>query len=169
MCSGSSRPVPWGVITASPSHYLEPGSVPTGFVVKDPSHMKTEEVNRLWNHWERRSAAKHKLVVFIKAKDSDIRSNLRNEERKRKSKKQRVSLPDTDDEDQGQPVPLNGSDFTGRRSQLAAHSNTTTPDDVATKDHYTFMESLTKNENYLELVDAIRDLAILSKQTVGVT
>lgn len=161
--------MPWGVITTSPSKYLEPGSVPTGFVVKDPSHMKTEDVNRLWNHWERRSAAKHKLVVFTKAKDSDIRSNLRNEERKKKSKKQRVSLPDTDNEDQGRPVPSNGSDFTERGSQPAAHSNLTTPDDVATKDRYTFLESLSKNENYLELVDAIRDLAILAKQKVGVT
>ncbi|KAG2068005.1 hypothetical protein BDR04DRAFT_1120050 [Suillus decipiens] len=68
-----SRPIPWGVITASTSNYLEPGSVLTGLVVKDPSHMKTEKV-----------------------------------------------------QDEG--------------------------------------KTLSKNENYLELVDAIRDLAILAKQ-----
>lgn len=45
VCSGGSRPVPWGVITTSPSNYLERGSVPPAFVVKDPSHMKTDEVN----------------------------------------------------------------------------------------------------------------------------
>ncbi|KAG2067682.1 hypothetical protein BDR04DRAFT_1120324 [Suillus decipiens] len=52
ICTGSSRPIPWGVITASTSNYLEPGSVPTEFVVKDPSHVKTEEANHLWMHWE---------------------------------------------------------------------------------------------------------------------
>jgi hypothetical protein len=68
--------LPWGVITTSLSNYLEPSSVPTRFMVKDPSHMKTEEVNRLWNHWKQCSAIKHMLVVFIKAKDSDMCSNL---------------------------------------------------------------------------------------------
>ncbi|KAG1786233.1 uncharacterized protein HD556DRAFT_1313675 [Suillus plorans] len=154
VCTGGSRPVPWGVITASPSNYLEPGSVPTGFVVKDPSHMKTEEVNRLWMHWERRSATNQKLVVFIKAKDADIRVTG-------KSKTKVVSTLDLDEEDQGQPAPF-ASHFTERTTQPAAHE--TTPDDVAINDRYTFLETLSKNENYLELVDATRDLAILAKQ-----
>ncbi|KAG2073656.1 hypothetical protein BDR04DRAFT_1116256 [Suillus decipiens] len=72
-----SRPIPWGVITASTSNYLESDSVPTGFVVKDPSHMKTEEV-----------------------------------------------------QDEG--------------------------------------KTLSKNDNYLELVDAIRDLEILAKQKISI-
>ncbi|KAG1790601.1 uncharacterized protein HD556DRAFT_1445890 [Suillus plorans] len=154
VCTGGSRPVPWGVITASPSNYLEPGSVPTGFVVKDPSHMKTEEVNRLWMHWERRSATNQKLVVFIKAKDADIRVTG-------KSKTKVVSTLDLDEEDQGRPAPF-ASHFTERTTQPAAHE--TTPDDVAINDRYTFLETLSKNENYLELVDATRDLAILAKQ-----
>ncbi|KAG1798094.1 uncharacterized protein HD556DRAFT_1463521 [Suillus plorans] len=137
VCTGGSRPVPWGVITASPSNYLEPGSVPTGFVVKDPSHMKTEE-----------------LVVFIKAKDADIRVTG-------KSKTKVVSTLDLDEEDQGRPAPF-ASHFTERTTQPAAHE--TTPDDVAINDRYTFLETLSKNENYLELVDATRDLAILAKQ-----
>ncbi|KAG1840119.1 hypothetical protein C8R48DRAFT_679662 [Suillus tomentosus] len=127
VCTGGSRPIPWGVITASPSNYLEPGSVPTGFVVKDPSHMKTEEVNRLWMHWERRSATNQKLVVFIKVKDADIR-------------------------------------VTGKSKKKVPAAHETTPDDVAINDRYTFLETLSKNENYLELVDATRDLAILAKQ-----
>ncbi|KAG1852692.1 hypothetical protein F4604DRAFT_1933566 [Suillus subluteus] len=156
VCTGGSRPVPWGVITASPSNYLKPGSIPTGFVVKDPSHMKTEEVNRLWMHWERCSAANQKLVVFIKAKDADVRVTG-------KSKTKVVSTLDSDEEDQGRPVSI-ASPFTERRTQLAARTHETTPDDVAINDRYTFLETLSKNENYLELVDAIRDLAILANQ-----
>ncbi|KAG1802412.1 uncharacterized protein BJ212DRAFT_1487369 [Suillus subaureus] len=68
-------------------------TVPTGFVAKDPSHMKTEK----------------KLVRFIKAKDSDVHANIHNEEQKRKSKEKR-------------------------------------------------------HDNYLELIDTIRDLAILANQ-----
>ncbi|KAG0692864.1 hypothetical protein DFH29DRAFT_1008017 [Suillus ampliporus] len=154
VCTGGSRPVPWGVITASPTDYLEPGSIPTGFAVKDPSHMKTDEVNHLWRHWERRSAANQKLVVFIKAKDADMRLTG-------KSKKKVVRTQDLDEEDQGRPVPIPSE----RRTQPAAHSHETTPDDVAINDRYTFLETLSKNENYLELVDAIRDLAILANQT----
>ncbi|KAG1742041.1 hypothetical protein EDB19DRAFT_1907804 [Suillus lakei] len=129
VCTGGSRPVPWGVITAASSNYLEHGSVPTAFVFKDPSHMKTEE----------------KLVVFIKAKDGDVRANVSNEERKKNSKDKRVSLLDSDEEDRDRLPALNSSDFTEHRSQPAD----TTPDD---------------NDNYLELVDAIKDLAILANQ-----
>ncbi|KAG1884556.1 hypothetical protein F4604DRAFT_1676680 [Suillus subluteus] len=100
------------------------------FVVKDPSHMKTEEVNRLWMHWEQRSAANQKLVVFIKAKDADVRVTG-------KSKTKVVSTLDSDEEDQGRPVSI-ASPFTE--------------------------QTLSKNENYLELVDTIRDLAILANQ-----
>ncbi|KAG0703423.1 hypothetical protein DFH29DRAFT_998562 [Suillus ampliporus] len=137
VCTGGSRSVPWGMITASPTDYLEPGSIPTGFAVKDPSHMKTDE----------------KLVVFIKAKDADMCLTG-------KSKKKVVRTQDLDEEDQGRPVPIPSE----RRTQPAAHSHETTPDDVAINDQYTFLETLSKNENYLELVDAIRDLAILANQ-----
>ncbi|KAG1805170.1 uncharacterized protein BJ212DRAFT_1304134 [Suillus subaureus] len=160
VCTGGSRPVPWGVMTAASSNYLEHGSVPTAFVVKDPSHMKTEEVNRLWNHWEQNSAANKKLVIFVKAKDGDVHANVRNEERKKKSKVKRVSLLDSDEEDRDWLPSLNSSDLTERRTQPA----NTTPDDISITDQYTFLESLSKNDNYLELIDAIRDLAILAKQ-----
>ncbi|KAG1721765.1 hypothetical protein EDD22DRAFT_854317 [Suillus occidentalis] len=153
VCTGGSRPVPWGMITTSPSNYLERGSVPPAFVVKDPSHMKTDKVNCLWKHWEQRSAAKKKLVIFIKAKDSDIRANIRNEEWKRKSKEKRLSRPDSDEEDLDQDQPPAES------SQAE-----TTPDDVPTNDRYTFLKSLTKDENYLDLVEATQDLAVLAKQ-----
>ncbi|KAG2117573.1 hypothetical protein DEU56DRAFT_919030 [Suillus clintonianus] len=160
VCTGGSRPVPWGMITAASSNYLEHGSVPTAFVVKDPSHMKTEEVNRLWNHWEQNLAANKKLVVFVKAKDGDVRANVRNEERKKKSKEKRVSLLDSDEEDSDRLPSLNSSDFTERRTQPAI----TTPDDVSIDDRYAFLESLSKNKDYLELIDAIRDLAKFAKQ-----
>ncbi|KAG1729312.1 uncharacterized protein EDB91DRAFT_1085759 [Suillus paluster] len=155
VCTGGSRPVPWGVITANSSNYLEPGSVPTGFMVKDPSHMKTEEVNCLWNHWEQWSAAKQKLVIFIKAKDSD-----------RKSKEKRVSRLDSDEEDQDQPVSLNKSNSTECRTQPAAYSNQaeTTLDNVSINERYIFLESLSKNDDYLELIYAIKDLKILANQ-----
>ncbi|KAG2150755.1 uncharacterized protein EDB93DRAFT_1103449 [Suillus bovinus] len=137
VCTGGSRPVPWGTITSSSSNYLESGSVPTGFMVKDPSHMKTEE----------------KLVIFIKAKVSD----LRNGDGRRKSKAKRVSGLDADEEDQDRPV-LN--------IQPVVHSNQaeTTPDDISITERYTYLESLSRHENYLELVDALKDLAILANQ-----
>ncbi|KAG1904005.1 uncharacterized protein F5891DRAFT_977516 [Suillus fuscotomentosus] len=137
VCTGGSRPVPWGVITASPSNYLKSGSVLTGYVVKDPSHMKTEEV-----------------VIFIKAKDADIQITG-------KSKMKVVSTLDLDEEDQGWLAPF-ASHFTERTTQLATHA--TIPDDVTINDQYTFLETLSKTENYLELVDATSNLAILARQ-----
>ncbi|KAG2072048.1 hypothetical protein BDR04DRAFT_1117272 [Suillus decipiens] len=107
--------------------------IPTGFMVKDPSHMKTEE-----------------------AKDANIQVPGR-------SKMKVVSTLDSDEEDKGQLVPF-PSHVTECRTQLATHTHETTPDNVAIDKQYTFLETLSKNENYLELVDAIRDLAILAKQ-----
>jgi len=161
--------VPWGAMTARSSNYLERGSVPTGFVVQDPSHMKKREVNHLWKHWEHRAAAKQKLVVFCKAKVGDVRNNKGKGQSKTKSVEKRVNTLDSDEEDLDRPVSLNSSHFTQRTTQPTANQLKTTPDDVSIKDRYTFLESLSKNENYLELVDAIRDLAKLANQKVSTT
>jgi hypothetical protein len=57
---------------ANPSLYLDPNSVPEGFILRDPSHMRAENINQLWAHWDTKKAAKKKLVVFTAAKLGDM-------------------------------------------------------------------------------------------------
>ncbi|KAG2069419.1 hypothetical protein BDR04DRAFT_1156621 [Suillus decipiens] len=149
VCIGGTRPVPWGAMTARSSNYLERGSVPTGFVVQYPSHMKKREVNH--------------------TKVGDLWDNKGKGQSKRKSMEKRVNALDSDEEDLDWPVSLNSSHFTQRTTQLATNQLKTTPDNVSIKDQYKFLESLSKNKNYLELIDAIRDLAKLANQKFSTT
>ncbi|KAG2087685.1 uncharacterized protein F5147DRAFT_781214 [Suillus discolor] len=62
--TGSMKPVPWLSITGEPLLYLDPDSIPNGFTVQDPSHLRVKEINKLWGHWEARKASKQRLVIL---------------------------------------------------------------------------------------------------------
>jgi hypothetical protein len=83
----SNKPVPWWQIVNNYVHYLDPTCVPETLVVRDPSHMRSEDVNSLWHHWEKRSILKKKLVIFINAKKGDKRTDRAEKEEGKKKKK----------------------------------------------------------------------------------
>ncbi|KIK31610.1 hypothetical protein CY34DRAFT_111310, partial [Suillus luteus UH-Slu-Lm8-n1] len=64
--TGSSKPVPWGVIAADPATYVDLDCVPKDFVFRDPSHMRLVDVNKLWRHWELRRSANEKVIDLSK-------------------------------------------------------------------------------------------------------
>ncbi|KAG1747325.1 hypothetical protein EDB19DRAFT_1905487 [Suillus lakei] len=68
----TAKPIPWHEVVGNPNLYLDPESLPKGFILRDPSHTRTENVNELWAHWEARKAAKKPLVIFMAAKIGDM-------------------------------------------------------------------------------------------------
>ncbi|KAG2358380.1 hypothetical protein BDR07DRAFT_1489516 [Suillus spraguei] len=97
----SSKPVPWWQIVANAPHYLEAGCIPETLVVRDPSHMRLEDVHSLWHHWERRGLAKKRLVIFINGKKGDRMAQVADkEEVKKRKKKDYVEVLASDEEDE---------------------------------------------------------------------
>ncbi|KAG1870310.1 hypothetical protein F4604DRAFT_1926547 [Suillus subluteus] len=70
--TNTAKPVPWRKVVGNPTLYLDSDSLPEGFILRDPSHMRAENINQLWGHWEARKAAKKKLVIFVAAKLGDM-------------------------------------------------------------------------------------------------
>ncbi|KAG2338167.1 hypothetical protein BDR05DRAFT_1004409 [Suillus weaverae] len=68
----TAKPIPWHEVVGNPTLYLHPNSLPKGFILRDPSHMRAENVNELWAHWEARKATKKPLVIFMSAKIGDM-------------------------------------------------------------------------------------------------
>ncbi|KAG1825205.1 hypothetical protein EV424DRAFT_1537908 [Suillus variegatus] len=200
----TTKPVPWREVVANPSLYLDPNSVPEGFILRDPSHMRAENINQLWAHWEARRAAKKKLVIFNAAKIGDMSKELlRNAvPHQQKTNKMYVEIePVTASsskgaasthpthcttrlaEDGSSESESAGAPSTGRRTNLAESDSsedesataasrgrrTTTaarpssaqqgaPATVPMKDRIPFLKSLSSSNEYLLLVEGIRDL-----------
>lgn len=200
----TTKPVPWREVVANPSLYLDPNSVPEGFILRDPSHMRAENINQLWAHWEARRAAKKKLVIFNAAKIGDMSKELlRNTvPHQQKTNKMYVEIePVTASsskgaasthpthcttrlaEDGSSESESAGAPSTGRRTNLAESDSsedesaaaasrgrrTTTaarpssaqqgaPATVPMKDRIPFLKSLSSSNEYLLLVEGIRDL-----------
>ncbi|KAG1863116.1 hypothetical protein F4604DRAFT_1683705 [Suillus subluteus] len=115
--TGSKKPVPWLSIAGNLLVYLDPDSIPEGFVVQDPSHLKAQEINHLWGHWETRKASKQKLVIFVGAVSSHMNKSLLVNAvyvGEKQSKKKYVPV-DTDDEEEASAAPTS----TKRTRQLA--------------------------------------------------
>jgi hypothetical protein len=83
----SNKPVPWWQIVANSAHYLDPTCVSEKLVVRDPLHMRSKDVDYLWQHWERRSIARKKLVIFINAKKGDKMTDIFEKREGKKRKK----------------------------------------------------------------------------------
>ncbi|KAG1736823.1 hypothetical protein EDD22DRAFT_852207 [Suillus occidentalis] len=158
----SNKPVPWRQIVNNYIHYLDPTCVPETLVVRDPSHMRSEDVNSLWHHWEKHSILKKKLVIFINAKKGDKRTDrAEKEEGKKKKKMDYVEISNEEE------FSLASSHSAKGRNVLAGASNTPASIlfDNTYDERWVFLRGLSMEDNYLELVDATYDLAHATKDS----
>ncbi|KAI6046849.1 hypothetical protein EDC04DRAFT_2887339 [Pisolithus marmoratus] len=63
--------VPWGLLIKSPMEYLDSGSIPEGFTMKDPSKWTKVDLGLLWDHWQSQEAEEKVIVSFIDCKKED--------------------------------------------------------------------------------------------------
>ncbi|KAG2089641.1 hypothetical protein BD769DRAFT_1679873 [Suillus cothurnatus] len=105
--TGSMKPVPWLSIAGEPLLYLDPDSIPNGFIMQDPSHLQVKEINKLWAHWEAQKASKQRLVIFVGAASAHMNKSLLKNAvyvGEKKSKKKYIEV-DTDDEEGASAAP----------------------------------------------------------------
>jgi hypothetical protein len=150
--TGSSKPVPWRTITPCPSQYLAARSVPDNLLICDPSHMRSKDINVIWKYWESRSVAKKRLVSFIKARPMDMKRSKRD---KASSRKVKPYDEVTSEEEQ--------HSLAGLGATFAVVSPAEVPLDLRLE----FLDALSTDSSYLELVDAVRDLAKMTKNIVS--
>jgi len=127
--------------------------------------MRLEDVNSLWYHWEKRSREHKKLVVFVKAKEGDIRSGTSKKSSKTTITKKKPEFVDIDSDDARDP------------SEAEYQSDATSPSDdglpikcpgnIPARKRFKFLRKLSKDERYLDLVHALRDLATVTEQEVS--
>ncbi|KAI6046870.1 hypothetical protein EDC04DRAFT_2597660 [Pisolithus marmoratus] len=67
----SKAKVPWGLLIKSPMEYLDSGSIPEGFTMKDPSKWTKADLGLLWDHWQSQEAEEKVIVSFIDCKKED--------------------------------------------------------------------------------------------------
>ncbi|KAG2140220.1 uncharacterized protein EDB93DRAFT_1105958 [Suillus bovinus] len=103
----SAKPVPWREVIAKPSLYLDLNCLPKDFLLRDPSHLRASDINKLWDHWEARCAAKQRLVIFLAAKISDMsKASLKNSvPYKAKKTKEYVEISDENHSDSSAGLP----------------------------------------------------------------
>ncbi|KAG1794445.1 uncharacterized protein HD556DRAFT_1443011 [Suillus plorans] len=147
--TGSSKPVPWRTITPCPSQYLAASSVPDNLLICDPSHMRSKDISVIWRYWESRSTANKRLVSFIKARPSDMRHSKRD---KASSRKVKPYDEVTSEEEQ--------HSLAGLGATLAVAS----PAEVSLDRRFEFLDALSTDSSYLELVDAVKDLANMTEK-----
>ena len=128
-------------------------------MVRDPSHMRADEVISLWNHWERRSSARKKLVIFINAKKGDKMTEIVEKGEGKKRKKMDYVEIDSSDEEE---LSLASSHSTKGKNEPADY-RLSTPSSVLFNEVYderwVFLRNLSMDDNYHELVEATYDLA----------
>ncbi|KAG1850129.1 hypothetical protein F4604DRAFT_1687212 [Suillus subluteus] len=156
---GSHKLVPWRTITPCPSEYLEAGSVPDDLVICDPSHMRAKDINTIWYYWERHSMAQKRLVTFIKARSCDMRINVvisANVKASSKKNKLYIEVGSEADEQHSSA---------GLDTTLAVSS----PAEVPRGYRFEFLDALSSDRSYLELVDAVKDLATITENLVNLS
>ncbi|KAG2741536.1 hypothetical protein P692DRAFT_20652632, partial [Suillus brevipes Sb2] len=195
----TDKPVPWREVVGKPTLYLDPTSLPKGFILRDPSHMRTENVNELWAHWEARKAARKPLVIFVSGKIGDMsKKRLKNAvPYKGKTTMEYVEIDtvktssttgaagarptphmkgpaeaDTSEDESAGAAPTprtkrpakadcsedESAAPTGRAPKPASRPQPGAPAAVSIKGRIQFLKSLSNNDEYLLLVEGIRDL-----------
>ncbi|KAG1830728.1 hypothetical protein DFJ58DRAFT_848381 [Suillus subalutaceus] len=133
--------------------YLEAGSVPDDLIICDPSHMRAKDINTIWHYWERRSMAQKRLVTFTKARSCDMRINAVNSANvKASSKKDKPYIEVGSEADEQHSS-------AGLDTTLAVSS----PAEVPRGHRFEFLDALSSDRSYLELVDAVKDLATITE------
>ncbi|KAG2137130.1 uncharacterized protein EDB93DRAFT_1253740 [Suillus bovinus] len=189
--TNTNKPVPWHKVVAKPSLYLDLNSIPEGFILRDPSHMRAKNINELWAHWQARKEENKKLVIFVAGKIGDMSKELLRDTVPHQEKMKKmyveiepgkpshvttwmVSVGDAQTERVSSTVEdvLGLAQVKGANESAAAASTGRTtatasrpsgaqegaPATVPMKDRIPFLKSLSSNNEYLLLVEGIRDL-----------
>ncbi|KAG2147899.1 uncharacterized protein EDB93DRAFT_1103974 [Suillus bovinus] len=174
----TNKPVPWREVVAKPSLYLDLNLIPEGFILRDPSHMRAENINELWAHWQARKEENKKLVIFIVGKIGDMSKELLRDAvlHQEKTKKMYVEIEpvsSSESESGGTPSTSRRANLVKGANESAAAASTghmtamasrpsgaqeSAPATVPMKDQIPFLKSLSSNNEYLLLVEGIRDL-----------
>ncbi|KAG1801990.1 uncharacterized protein BJ212DRAFT_1304913 [Suillus subaureus] len=139
------------ICTVNQCIFIEVFTGSTNLVFCDPSHMRAKDIDILWSYWERRSTTQKRLVTFIKARSCDMRIDLPHSPRDGASTKKDKAYAEVTSEDDEQHSSANLD------TTLAAAS----PVEVLCSDCFAFLDALSTDRSYLELVDAVKDLAIM--------
>ncbi|KAG2062909.1 hypothetical protein BDR04DRAFT_1164491 [Suillus decipiens] len=115
--------------------------------------MRAKDINILWSYWERQSTTQKRLVTFIKARSCDMRIDLLCSPRDGASSKKEKPYAEVTSEDDEQLSSANLD------TTLAAAS----PVEVLHSDCFAFLDALSTDKSYLELVDTVKDLAIMTE------
>lgn len=102
---------------------------------------------------------KKRLVVFIKARKSDMRTNLREDTGDKRSLKKKKAYEEvtTDEEEDARPS-----------DSLVTSLATAAPASISCQQRFDFLNALSSDENYLELVDAVKDLTAAKGNLVSI-
>ncbi|KAG2109007.1 uncharacterized protein F5147DRAFT_773346 [Suillus discolor] len=96
----STKPVPWREVVAKPSLYLDLECLPKGFLLRDPSHLRADDITKLWDHWEVRRAAKQRLIIFLAGKLANMsKESLQNAVPYKGDKKVYVEISQENEDD----------------------------------------------------------------------
>jgi hypothetical protein len=120
--------------------------------------MRAKNINVLWHYWERQSMAQKRLVTFIKARSCDMRINPSNSACVNTSSKKDKPYMEVSSEADEQ------HSSAGLDTTLAVSS----PAKIPQVDCFEFLEALSSDRSYLELVDAVKNLATITQNLVGV-
>ncbi|KAI6118044.1 hypothetical protein F5141DRAFT_1211873 [Pisolithus sp. B1] len=88
---------PWGLLIKSPMEYLDPESIPEGFMMKDPSKWTKADLRLLWDHWQSLEAEEKVIVSFIDCKKEDAPLSRQFDRKVVGSSKKRVWVTVDDD------------------------------------------------------------------------
>lgn len=86
--------VPWLELARNQTEYLDGDTIPNGFEVLDPSKLTVAMIDRLWNHWSLRAAAKQPILIFKNARSQDTAAGVRRQQFAQSMKNFRVASDD---------------------------------------------------------------------------
>ncbi|KAI6102253.1 hypothetical protein F5141DRAFT_1065733 [Pisolithus sp. B1] len=168
--------VPWGLLIKSPMEYLDSESIPEGFTMKDPSKWTKADLGLLWDHWQSLEAEEKVIVSFIDCKKEDAPVSRQFDRKVVGSSKKRVWVTVDDDSEAevvgaGIPRPsvtqhsvggpseqtVDGVEVLGEPTVDAGQLNPeeSSPAWHASKDHISYLKSLSIRPRYQVLVDLV--------------
>ncbi|KAG2091656.1 uncharacterized protein F5147DRAFT_779937 [Suillus discolor] len=124
----STKPVPWREVVAKPSLYLDLECLPKGFLLRDPSHLRADDITKLWDHWEVRRAAKQRLIIFLAGKLADMsKESLQNAVPYKGDKKVYVEISQENEDDTSAKPPMTRTEGPAGTKAASSASASTRP------------------------------------------
>ncbi|KIK27335.1 hypothetical protein PISMIDRAFT_8182 [Pisolithus microcarpus 441] len=151
--------VPWGLLIKSPMEYLDSQSIPEGFMMKDPSKWTKADLGLLWGHWgtleaeekfdRRPVGGSSKKREWVEPED-DSEEEVGGAGMQCSDAGPPRKMTDTGEVvNKGVGVAMDAGDEAPEESSPAWH---------ASKDHITFLRSLSIMPKYQVLVDLVEGL-----------